>query len=451
MWETFEPSPRDILIHRVRVGEITPEEAEIEAQRLGVGPLATKPNPIDFDPSQMPDWSLPMALAWIAWRTTDAVREHCADYREKCLLWSPGSWNIPTGKGIEFKRIDGYELKSLRRSTSVRLSLVELYLSSKEKLPPTSQMSIAKAEKELFAALAAGHLGAIAKDDAGRVVEVPQREWPYLKLFEEQESDVLKHNALDATPAFTEIKFWRKDLQRLWEEFLVQPYMIEPMTRTGTAGYVPLCAALHWIMTEGGRLSRNLEDSKAWSASVQLMLPLISTGEIQIIGRPSSGGPAEPIAGETFAGVFVSHATKEEFSVLVGTNPWIGCTCYIDDQHWSADFNDQLFLSHYGSANWTHLQVKKSDVLREIKFDERKEIGRTVYVSGAPGRPTSMNLIRQEFEARHGRGDTAGSITKEAAALANWLAKDHPAATPVTAKTIKNQLADQFRKRNSQK
>jgi len=62
-----------------------------------------------------------------------------------------------------------------------------------------------------------------------------------------------------------------------------------------------------------------------------------------------------------------------------------------------------------------------------------------------------MNLIRQEFEARHGRGDTASSITKEAAALANWLAKNHPEATPVTAKTIKNQLADQFRKRNAQK
>ena len=75
-------------------------------------------------------------------------------------------------------------------------------------------MTIAKAEKELIFALAAGHLVAIAKDGAGKVVEIPQREWPYLQLFEEQESDVLKHNALDATPAFTEIKLWRKDLQR---------------------------------------------------------------------------------------------------------------------------------------------------------------------------------------------------------------------------------------------
>ena len=99
--EEFQPTIRDRLIRRVRIGEITPEEAEAEAERQGFGPLETKPDPVDFDPSQMPNWSVPMALAWIAWRTIEAVREHCADYREKCLLWFPGSWNIPTDDGRE--------------------------------------------------------------------------------------------------------------------------------------------------------------------------------------------------------------------------------------------------------------------------------------------------------------------------------------------------------------
>jgi hypothetical protein len=123
-WQTFKPDARDLLIHRVRIGELQPEEAEAEAEGQGLGPLATKPNPIDFHPSGLPDWSLPMALAWIAWRTTEAVREHCADYREKCLLWFPGSWKVPTGNGDAFERIDGYELRSLRQSTLARLSLI---------------------------------------------------------------------------------------------------------------------------------------------------------------------------------------------------------------------------------------------------------------------------------------------------------------------------------------
>ena len=452
-WETFEPTARDLLITQVRNGEITPEEAEVAAERGGFGPLATQPSPIDFDPAQMPYWSLPMAVAWIAWRDTNQVREHCAEYRENWLQWFPGSWNIPTDDGTDFKRIDGYELKTSRQSTVIRLALTETYLSSTETLPPTSEMTVADAEKQLLKALAAGSLVAVAKDQTGKVVEIPQREWPYLRLFEEQESDVLKYDALDAKPAFTEVKLKRDDLQRIWQEFLVEPYMIEPMSRAGAAGYVPFCAALHWIMTMGGTVSRNLKDLEAWNESVKKALPLISTGEIQIVGRPASGGAAETIPSETFAGALVSQPLSEEMiSVILGDDAWISCTPYIDEQHWKSDFNDKLYLTRYGSAGWTHLQVKKADVLREMQFDAVVVEKRPpIYISGAPGRPTSMNLIRLEFEARYRRQETEPSITLEAVALAEWLSRTHPEATPMKAKTIRNQLASDFRKRNAQK
>jgi hypothetical protein len=448
-WTDFEPSQRDILIHRARIGEITPDEAETEAARQGVGPLATKPNPVDFDPSRMPDWSLPMALAWIAWRTIDAVREHCAEYREEYLLWFPGSWNVPTDDGKEFERVDGYELRSLRRSTSVRLVLVESYLRSAGNLPSTRQMTIEKAEKELFAALSAGHLVAIGKDDAGKVVDIPQREWPYLRLFEEQEDDVLKHDALDARPAFKEIKLWRSDLQRLWQEFLVQPHMIEPMMQPGAAGYVPFCAALHWIMTHGGSINRNLDDLGLWEASVQRLLPLISTGEVKLVGRPISGGPTIPIASETFAGVLVSHPLRDDFSVRVGHGPWIGCTPYIDQEHWNSDFNDKLYFVHFGPADWTHLRLRKADLLREFKFeDRREELAPVAYKTGAPGRPSSKQLVTREFDARRQRGEAAKTVTLEAIALASWLSEKHPSAPQMTAKTIENQIRAAFRSRD---
>jgi hypothetical protein len=449
-WESFKPSPRDLLIHRVRLGEIRPEEAEIEAQHGGFGPLATKPNSIDFEPAQMPYWSLPMAVAWIAWRSIEQVREHCAEYRENWLHWFPGSWNVPTNDGKEFKRIDGYELRSSRQSTVARLALIESYLSSTETLPPTCQMTIGKAEKELLVALAAGRLVAVAKDSAGQVADIPPREWSYLHLFEEKESDVLKHDALDAQPAFTDVKLRQQDLQRLWEEFLVQPYMIEPMTRTGTAGYVPFCTALHWIMTKGGTVSKNLEDFGAWNDSVQRMLPLISTGEIQIVGRPSSGGPPQTITNETFAGVLVSHALRDELSIIVGEDPWISCTPYIDQQHWSSDFNDELYLVHYGPATWTHLQVRKSDVLREFQIEEIPDATKLFsYKSGAPGRPTSKHLVKMEFDARYQRGDAARSVKLEATALASWLGETHPNAPQLTTKTIENQIRSTFRNRGA--
>lgn len=444
--ETWEPQPRDILIDRVRRGEMTPDEAEAEAARGGFGPLATQPNPIEFDPKHLPWWTLPMALAWIAWRTEQEVQNHCAEYRENCLVWVSGSWNVPTYDRTEFKRIDGYELKALRQSTAVRLGIIEFYLRSSDRLPSTNQMTIAAAEKQLFSALGAGRLVAVAKDDQGKVVDIPQREWPYLQLFEEQQQDVLKHDALDREAAFTEVKLKRDDLRRIWPEFLIKSYMIEPMKRPGTAGYVPFCSVLHWMMTLGGTETVNLEDYDAWAKSINQLIPLISTGEIQVIGRPSSGGPSEPIDGHLFAGIVVSEPLRVTLSVLLGNEPWINVTPYVDEEHWRADFNDQLFLFRAGPPAWTHLQLNKSDVLREIQLEATELPGQRVYDTGAPGRPTSMQLVRLEFEARNRRGHTAQSITLEAAALSEWLLKAHPRAPPLTPKTIKNNLAEDYRR-----
>ncbi|MCK1721274.1 hypothetical protein [Bradyrhizobium sp. 141] len=230
----------------------------------------------------------------------------------------------------------------------------------------------------------------LTKDAAGNVVDIPQREWPYLQLFEEQERDVLKRDALDREAAFSEIKLPREGLKKVWEEYLVEPYMIEPMMRPGTAGYVPFCSAVHWVMTEGGQKVQHLEDSQLWKASVEMLLPLMSTGEVQIIGTPSSGGAPKVIEPQIFAGILVSEPMRDSFEMITGDKPWISCIPYLDEEHWNNGFNDQLYLQRSGPASWTHLQVKKSDVLREIIFEQSKA---SIYETGAPGRPTSMHLV----------------------------------------------------------
>ena len=83
---------RDILIDQVRRGNLSPEAAETEAAKQGFGPLATEPDPLELDPEGMAWWSLPLAVAWIAWRNGTSVREHCAEYRDKWLVWIPGWW-----------------------------------------------------------------------------------------------------------------------------------------------------------------------------------------------------------------------------------------------------------------------------------------------------------------------------------------------------------------------
>jgi hypothetical protein len=80
-------NPRDDILDRASRGEITPEQAEEEALRLGVGPLARRPDSDAFDPMKEPWWTLPMAAAWVIWRTPAAVRRVWQAYRSEVREW----------------------------------------------------------------------------------------------------------------------------------------------------------------------------------------------------------------------------------------------------------------------------------------------------------------------------------------------------------------------------
>jgi hypothetical protein len=140
--------------------------------------------------------------------------------------------------------------------------------------------------------------------------------------------------------------------------------MIEPMIIPN--GYIPLCSALHWIMTEGGRLDRNLEDIGSWERSVDQLLPLITTGAVEVLGVPDGGGLSEKIPSHCFAGVQVPPPVSESWSIPYDA-PWISCAPYTDEEHWQKIFNDEFFVRRDGPAAWTHLQVKKADVLQHFQ------------------------------------------------------------------------------------
>ena len=67
------PDLRDELFEAVRYGRMTPDEAEAEVMRLGIGSLAPQPNSADLNPMGEVWWTLAMAVAWIAWRSHEEV------------------------------------------------------------------------------------------------------------------------------------------------------------------------------------------------------------------------------------------------------------------------------------------------------------------------------------------------------------------------------------------
>jgi hypothetical protein len=205
---------------------------------------------------------------------------------------------------------------------------------------------------------------------------IPQREWSYLKLFEDGKRDVLRYDVLDRTEPFTDVKFKRDDLLRLWPESpqhatipadsaqFVEPFMLEPIANPVPAGYVPLCAALHWIMTSGGTRPVALDDEAAWTSSVEKLFPLICGGEIELIGLPCGQPLTERIPGHALTLVRVLPPLHDQLGdMLVNSPSHIACSPFMDEEHWSRGFNDQLCQSGRVSAAWTHLQVRKADVL----------------------------------------------------------------------------------------
>lgn len=56
--------------------------------------------------------------------------------------------------------------------------------------------------------------------------------------------------------------------------------MLRPMNMPGSAGYVPLCTAVQWIMANGGARVASLS-SEAWDQSVSALWPLVCSGEIE--------------------------------------------------------------------------------------------------------------------------------------------------------------------------
>lgn len=75
------------ILAMVRNGDLSPQQAEEWATSRGLAPFAGKPDPQGFDPMTDPLWTITMALAWLIWRTKDAVIEATDEYRRNWREW----------------------------------------------------------------------------------------------------------------------------------------------------------------------------------------------------------------------------------------------------------------------------------------------------------------------------------------------------------------------------
>lgn len=167
--EDFAPNERDKILTKVRLGELTPKEAEELARSKGLEPFAVRPDPALHDPMSKPNWTLTMALAWISSRDLKKVAHWDKDYRDKCLDWF-------------LIRVDalspwGHELRPLSSADARRLEDEETAPIG-EHVVTIDRKAVQDAREGLWSALLEGKITAEAIP-AGerRRVPVPAYEW----------------------------------------------------------------------------------------------------------------------------------------------------------------------------------------------------------------------------------------------------------------------------------
>lgn len=106
------------VLSLVLKGEWTPEQAEDWAKRLGLPPLAAKPDAAFYDPIKELNWTLCMALIWVASREIDEVREAWPEWWEAHIAWHEFElhkrrcWSLgPSRRPEDYSRYDGYRVE----------------------------------------------------------------------------------------------------------------------------------------------------------------------------------------------------------------------------------------------------------------------------------------------------------------------------------------------------
>jgi hypothetical protein len=296
---------RDDLITKVQRGEMTPADAESEAKRLGLRSLASEPDPNDYDPMREPFWTLPMAVAWIAYRTQNAVRNWWDEYRKECWDWHFREWRVGPDGPVH----QGHFLEQPLKATLVLLKMTGVWPDQ------TGLISVAEAIDALWLVLQSGGLEVTGiNEDTGRRVPIPAEQWHDLTWFEEKGRDVIhaKPGAGHNTAHYSDVIVPAGAVCAQWPARLMPTLTLPELMKPEDGGYMPLYCAAHWIATQGGSVGFDPASESVWKPVYEQLLARIASEEIKVVG--TRNGERQPVPGYHFAGCRVSYPFVEGLS-----------------------------------------------------------------------------------------------------------------------------------------
>lgn len=435
----LERPGRDDLIEHVKYGRMSPDEAEAEAARFGLERLASSPEPRKYNPMGEAWWTLPMTVAWIAWRDPLEVLRCYDPYRVQCLDWHYQEWRLGSDGPIH----KGHFLKERHRATLSLLSLAERYDIATDVVSESSA-GVLDAKAHLWKALQANLLQATGiPNDGEQRKPIPDYEWRDLQAIEERGRDVVRYDRLSAT-GYNEISLRRHSIMTLWPERRrsdpeTEP-RLPPTIRPDGPGYFPLYCASQWIATQGGVRKFIPTDTAIWNAAYSELAARIASGHVKVTGVRN--GIREEIDGHIFASLRVDHPFVDtSFDLILSEELYLCSYPYVDDEHWHNGFDDSLQTR--AGTQWSKLMVLKSDVAQFWSFvtDVKIQDSSPAFRTGAPGRPTPMHLVVAEHRNRLATGKAEMRVVAESERLAAWLKETHPHLPTLTSKTIRNKIS----------
>lgn len=346
---------REQLFERAKHGEISGDEADVEAIRLGLGSLSSRPGPDAYRPEAEKHWTLPMAVAWIAYLDLDEVRQWSAPFRAECWHWIWQRWRV----GFDGPVHEGWHLEQRSTPSLALLSIGEAVDAAEDDVPKAT--SVKQAREALWMALREGFFVSSGIDSqTGRRVEIPALEWHELvPVLGKGERDEVRHGLLGhgysdvLLPSAAILGFWRKPV--------ASTLRLPPLIRPDGDGYMPLYCAAQWIATKGGELDFPPEDPPRWRAAYDVLLAAITSERVHVVGL--RGGEREKIAGHLFAGIQVDYPYYDaDLDLITGAELYLRSYPYLDEEHWRRGFDDALIQRR--EDKWTSLMVDKAEIRR---------------------------------------------------------------------------------------
>jgi hypothetical protein len=215
--EGMRAARRDLL-GRVQAGKLSPEEADGAAVAAGLGSLSRYIDPEEFWPTAKSHWTLPMVLAWIAWRTYGEVREWDAGYVPMRRDWGLLDQPSRTGQAAT------YGLFTRKRPTSAQFrqwgsKRFGPWVVGRDGRPVVlPEASPAEAMSALWWSLENGDLVAHGVRQVGKPrVEIPARDWIDLKVVADGEGrEELHVGRGTARERYRDILFAVRSVEAIW-------------------------------------------------------------------------------------------------------------------------------------------------------------------------------------------------------------------------------------------